>query len=86
MLYFDLQSKEDLQGDEEHSSGSILADRSDGEIISEYANFIWQLHHDKDKASSYFKRALQASPEDRYSQPFPLLYQRLNIRNTEVCS
>ncbi|WMV17800.1 hypothetical protein MTR67_011185 [Solanum verrucosum] len=54
--------KGDLRGAEEYYSRAVLTDASDGEIISQYANFIWHLHHDQNKASSYFKRAVQASP------------------------
>lgn len=64
-LLLDHQSKGDLLGAEEYYSRAILADPTDGETISQYAMLIWQLHRDKYKASSYFKRAVQASPENR---------------------
>nr|XP_009804997.1 PREDICTED: uncharacterized protein LOC104250133 [Nicotiana sylvestris] len=37
-------------------------DQCKGEIISQYAKLIWKLHHDQDKAYSYFKRAVEVSP------------------------
>lgn len=40
-------------------------DSQDGEILSKYAKLVWELHHDQQKALSYFQRALQASPHDR---------------------
>lgn len=46
---------------------AILADPGDGEIMSLYAKLVWELHHDKDKASCYFERAVQAAPGDRYN-------------------
>lgn len=46
---------------------TILADPSDGEIMSQYAKLVWELYHDQDKALSYFESAVQASPGDRYN-------------------
>lgn len=34
--------------------------------MSQYAKLAWELHHDRDKALSYFKQAVQATPGDRY--------------------
>lgn len=64
-LLLDQQTKGDLLSAEEYYSRAIVADPTDGETISHYAMLIWQLHRDKSKASSYFKRAVQASPENR---------------------
>lgn len=57
--------KGDLEAAEEYYSRAILADPSDGETLSQYAKLIWQLHNDREKASSYFEQAIQAAPEDR---------------------
>ncbi|KAK6929701.1 hypothetical protein RJ641_003795, partial [Dillenia turbinata] len=57
-----IQSKGDLQGAEEYYSRAILADPTDGEIISQYARLIWELYQDQDKASIYFGQAVQAAP------------------------
>ncbi len=46
---------------------AILADPRDGEIISQYAKLVWDLHHDRNKALCYFERAVEATPGDRYS-------------------
>ncbi|KAI8001620.1 hypothetical protein LOK49_LG09G01003 [Camellia lanceoleosa] len=58
-------SKRDLQGAEQYYSRAVLAYPTDGEIISQYAKLVWELHHDKDKAMSYFERAVQDTPEDK---------------------
>jgi Tfp pilus assembly protein PilF len=58
------QTKRDLQGAEEYYSRAILADPKDGEILSQYGKLVWELHQDQDRASSYFERGVQASPED----------------------
>lgn len=61
-----LQFKGDLQGADAYYSRAILADPKDGEILSQYAKLVWELHHDQDRALSYFERAAQASPQDRF--------------------
>ena len=48
---------------------AILADPRDGEIISQYAKLVWELHHDRNKALCYFERAVEANPGDRYNFP-----------------
>ncbi|KAJ6323894.1 hypothetical protein OIU76_011234 [Salix suchowensis] len=58
------KSKRDLKGAEEYYGRAILADPSDGEILSQYAKLAWELHHDHDKASSFFEQAVQATPSD----------------------
>lgn len=61
----DWQSKGDLEGAEEYFSRAILANPGDGEIMSQYAKLVWELHHDHDKALCYFEQAVQDSPADR---------------------
>ncbi|KAJ9547922.1 hypothetical protein OSB04_020465 [Centaurea solstitialis] len=56
------QLKQDLP---EVNSRAIFVDPNDGEILSQYAKLLWELHHDKDRATSYFKRAIHAASEDR---------------------
>ncbi|CAH9095165.1 unnamed protein product [Cuscuta epithymum] len=60
----DDEPKEDSLREDGYSSSAIATEPSEGAMILAYANFIWKLHHDKDKASLYFERAIQASPED----------------------
>ncbi|KAF2314062.1 hypothetical protein GH714_021822 [Hevea brasiliensis] len=57
--------KRDLLGAEEYYLRAVVADPGDGEIMSLYAKLVCELHQDHDKASSYFERAVQATPEDR---------------------
>ncbi|KAJ8443968.1 hypothetical protein Cgig2_020814 [Carnegiea gigantea] len=54
----------DLKGAEEYYARAILADPGDGQTLSRYAQVIWDLHRDEDRASSYYQRALQAAPAD----------------------
>ncbi|XP_057735698.1 uncharacterized protein LOC130951102 [Arachis stenosperma] len=58
---FLFQSK-DPEAAEDFYSRAVLADPSDGEMISEYARLVWELHHDQEKASSLFEQAVQATP------------------------
>lgn len=72
-LYFNLclfnffyeQTKGDLRSADEYYSRAILADPKDGEVLSKYANLVWEFYHDKHRANNYFERAVQASAQDR---------------------
>ncbi|TMW90228.1 hypothetical protein EJD97_016029 [Solanum chilense] len=64
-----LQSKGDLSGAEEYYFQATLADPQDGDILSQYATLVWQLHHDKDRALSYFEHATHVDPENRQASP-----------------
>lgn len=65
-MYYHNQTKGDLAGAELYYSRAILADPEDGDILCQYARVIWELHHDQERARSYFERAIQASSQDRY--------------------
>ncbi|KAE9612116.1 hypothetical protein Lal_00022230 [Lupinus albus] len=56
------QSKGDLPAAEDYYSRGIIADPIDGEMILEYARLEWELHRDREKASSLFEQAVQATP------------------------
>ncbi|KAL0435547.1 UNVERIFIED_CONTAM: hypothetical protein Sradi_0262600 [Sesamum radiatum] len=58
--------KGDLHRAEEYYSRAILADPEDGEILSQYAKLIWELHHDKERAANYFERAVQTSSDNSH--------------------
>ncbi|XP_026381651.1 uncharacterized protein LOC113276282 isoform X2 [Papaver somniferum] len=58
--------KGDLREADEYYSRAILIDPRDGEILSQYAKLVWELHHDDTRACSYFERAVQAAPEDSH--------------------
>lgn len=49
----------------EYYSRATLADPEDGEILVQYAKFVWENLNDQDRALSYFERAAQAAPQDR---------------------
>lgn len=59
-----LQSKGDLHGAEEYYSRATLADPDDGELWAQYAKLVWDLHQDRDRATSYFKLATAVAPQD----------------------
>ncbi|KAI3469857.1 hypothetical protein Pfo_026520 [Paulownia fortunei] len=59
-----LESKRDFSGAEEYYFRATLADPKDGEVLSQYAKLVWELHGDQARASNYFERAARAAPED----------------------
>ncbi|KAL8142844.1 hypothetical protein V2J09_015876 [Rumex salicifolius] len=61
-----LKIKGDLRGAEEYYHRAILADPEDGEILSQYAKLVWEVHHDEERAGEYFERAAHASPQDSH--------------------
>lgn len=63
---FDWQCKGDFQGAEDYYSRAALADPANGEILSQYAKLVWDLHHDHDKALGYYEQAVEATPADWY--------------------
>ena len=54
-----LQVKGDTRRAEEYYSRAMLADPSDGEIMSQYAKLVREVHH------GYFQKSVQAAPHDR---------------------
>lgn len=64
-LLTDDQVKGDPRRAEEYYSRAMLADPSDGEIMSQYAKLIWEVHRDQDRSLSYFQKSVQAAPQDR---------------------
>lgn len=49
---------------EECYGRGILANPSDGEMLSMYGNLMWETHKDEERAEAYFERAVKASPDD----------------------
>lgn len=70
------QSKGDLRRAEEYYSRAILADPKDGDVLSQYAKLVWELHRDLDRALSYFERAVHAAPADRFVSSSPKICLR----------
>ncbi|KAH6770284.1 hypothetical protein C2S52_015087 [Perilla frutescens var. hirtella] len=57
-----LESTGDLYGAEEYYFQAMEADPNDGEVMSQYAKLVWQLHGDQARASRYFEKATVAAP------------------------
>ena len=70
ILYIDWQTKGDVEGTEEYYARAMQANPENGEVISQYAQLVWELHRDQDKAAGYFKRAVEAAPANRYRLSF----------------
>lgn len=79
LFLFFLKSKGDLQGAEEYYYRATLADPEDGEIMVLYAKLVWEHHHDQDRALSYFERAAQAAPQDRWALPPSGIMKRIRL-------
>ncbi|XP_010522449.1 PREDICTED: uncharacterized protein LOC104801064 [Tarenaya hassleriana] len=56
------QYKSNRSQDQNPSSGQ--AETEDGETMYQYAKLFWEVHRDRDMASLYIKKAVQASPDD----------------------
>lgn len=51
---------------------AILAEPSNGEVLSEYARLRWESSRDEHVASIYYEKAIQLSPENRYNPNFSI--------------
>ncbi|KAF8111616.1 hypothetical protein N665_0074s0140 [Sinapis alba] len=59
-----LEYRGDLNGAEEYYHKCTVVEPGDGVALANYGRLVMQLHQDEAKASSYFERAVQASPND----------------------
>jgi len=59
------QVKGDARRAEEYYSRAMLADPGDGEIMSQYAKLVWEVHRDQERCLGYFHRSVQAAPQNR---------------------
>ncbi|KAJ9555605.1 hypothetical protein OSB04_010219 [Centaurea solstitialis] len=58
-----MMSKGDVTEDD-YLSATLIEDPNDGETLMQYAKLVWEVHHDQDRALTYFERAVYASPGD----------------------
>lgn len=49
---------------EEYYGRAILADPSDGELLSLYGRLIWEMGRDQERAQCYFDQAIHVAPDD----------------------
>uniref|UniRef100_A0A803LN15 Tetratricopeptide repeat protein n=1 Tax=Chenopodium quinoa TaxID=63459 RepID=A0A803LN15_CHEQI len=54
----------DLAKAEEYCGRAILANPSDANTLSMYADIIWEYRRDGELAESYFDQAIKAAPEN----------------------
>lgn len=54
----------DLIKAEEYCGKAILANPNDGDLLSMYADLIWENHKDASRAESYYDQATKASPDN----------------------
>jgi tetratricopeptide (TPR) repeat protein len=59
-----LQIQKDYPRAEEYYERAILASPGDGEVLSQYAKLIYEVHGDTERATHYYEQAVKASPED----------------------
>ncbi|KAJ0524608.1 putative tetratricopeptide-like helical domain superfamily [Helianthus annuus] len=60
------QVKGDVLRAEEYCSRAILANPSDANALSMYADLIWETQKVASRVQSYFDQAVKASPDDSY--------------------
>ncbi|XP_047938601.1 uncharacterized protein LOC125186292 isoform X2 [Salvia hispanica] len=56
--------KADFTKAEEFYERAILANPADGDVLSHYADLLWQTHGDSARAEAYFDQAVKTDPND----------------------
>jgi Tfp pilus assembly protein PilF len=78
------QVKGDPRRAEEYYSRAMLADPTDGEIMSQYAKLVWAVYRDHERSLAYFQKSVQAAPRNRYARCRPPNKSTVNLSSLKL--